>query len=238
MGSRSLAPIRSTRKCPHPFRFGLTSSTAACMPLHVFRERSVLGPRRSGRKCRRVMYPHNIQMITRPPPGLLAVMLVVLAASGVQVAEGAYTLRRVGNCGPHTFISSITDCEAAAVALRLNDIEASAASQPATNIPHGCYFKRLNTIGFGLWWNPGGTRSSRDSYRVSVCIEGKHPLLGLSRWKGLQAMTLHPTSHCMLGSHQGLPRAGSPAPSPPPPPPPPPCSGCQCADQRVTDQSS
>ena len=73
VGPRSTAPVRSTRKCPHPCRFGLTSCTATCTPPHVFPpERSVwvsrLTTRRSGckflngkqdKRNRYAVTPHN-----------------------------------------------------------------------------------------------------------------------------------------------------------------------------------
>ena len=145
------------------------------------------------------MYPHNIQMITRPPLGLLAVILVVLAASCVAqpstqpVAEGTYTHMVVGNCGGHTFITSISDCAAAAVALGLDDIVPEPTTPNSYAQPYGCYYKWANTPGTKLWFNPDGTRSSSDTVRTSICHESKHPFLEVSSWKGLQAMTLHPS---------------------------------------------
>ena len=134
---------------------------------------------------------------TAPPPPAPTVSLSSPAQSVATTggAEGAYTHMDVGNCDGHTFITSRVDCDAAAVALGLDDTVSteSSSSAASSDWPYGCYYKWANTPGTKLWFNPDGTRSSSDTVRTSICHESKHPFLEVSSWKGLQAMTLHPS---------------------------------------------
>ena len=89
----------------------------------------------------------------------------------VKITTATYLKRDVGNCNGYTFITTSSECTAAAASLGLHDLGVGVTTFTA-GLPYGCYYKGSATSSQRLWLNVQGNanQNSADTARVSLCV--------------------------------------------------------------------
>ena len=103
-------------------------------------------------------------------PARSVALVGLIMASVVNTVAPSYVQREVGNCNGYTFVTTESDCSAAAASLNLYDTGVGVTTFTA-GLPYGCYYRLSASSSQQLWLNMQGDsiQNSADTDRVSIC---------------------------------------------------------------------